>query len=221
METAETSNAKKNSLKVAVLGATGKVGQHFVQQALNAGHSLRMLVRDETKLPQQIQNQCKIVVGDSTQLKDVAKIVEGSDVVVSSLGNVGKTRILKTSFKNILTAATSQAKVPRCVFVSSIGCGGTSWFIKMVLILITGKAGFNDYETADMRVCDEKTVPCTLVRPTVLNDKPGVGKYKITENKSGTFLKSIAREDVAKFLCNALINKNWDGKPGILLSRYS
>ena len=77
------------------------------------------------------------------------------------------------SHDNILTAASKQTNIPKCILISSIGCGGTSWIIKQMLTLIGGKASFADYEKADKRIREEKSVPFVLVRPYALTDKEG------------------------------------------------
>ena len=210
-------NIKTATYNVAVLGATGKVGRHFVSQALEAGYSLRALVRNPAKLEPREHHQLEAVVGDATKLEDVTKLVSGVDVVVSCLGNVGKIHIMTPAFENILTAAAQQEKMPRCLFITSIGCGGSSWVVKQLLMMIGGRAGFQDYDRADSLVLNESRVPCVLVRPAALNDKEGTGKYKVSE-KDGTFARPIPRADVAKFLVDAVSDKRWDGKPGIQLS---
>lgn len=204
------------TLQVAVLGATGRVGKHFVRQALGAGYHLRALVRNPAKLEPLEHPQLEAVKGDATKLEDVSKLVTGADVVVSCLGNVGKVRIMTPAFENILTAAARQEKMPRCLFVTSIGCGGSSWVVKQMLIMINGRAGFQDYIRADSLVQRESKVSCVLVRPAALNDKPGTGKYKVSE-KDGTFARPIPRADVATFLVDAVKDERWDGKPGIQL----
>jgi len=121
------------------------------------------------------------------------------------------------SHDNILNAASKQTNTPKCILISSIGCGGTSWIIKQMLMLIGGKASFMDYEKADKRISDEKSVPFVLVRPYTLTDKKGLGKYAVTKKQNGTFLKSISREDVATFMLDAIKDNQWDGSPGVLL----
>lgn len=210
--------AKKPTYLVAILGATGKMGKLFVQQALDAGHTLRALVRNAAKLEPSEHLRLEAVVGDATRRDDVAKVVAGADVVVSCLGNVGKHHIMLHAFENILAAAAAQPAIPRCLLITSVGCGGISWLVKQMLILIGGdKAGFQDYDLADSRVLDESTVPCVLVRPYALTDKQGSGKYKATEKHNATFMRPIPRADVATFLVDAAIDKRWDGKPGIQL----
>ena len=55
------------------------------------------------------------------------------------------------------------------------------------------------------------------MRPYALTDKEGKGKYYITKNQNGTFLKSISRADVAKFILDTVTDSQWDGSPGVLL----
>lgn len=205
------------TVSVAVLGATGKLGKHFVSQALEAGYTLRALVRNRAKLEPREHPRLEALVGDATKLEDVTKLVTDIDVVVSCLGNVGKIHIMTSAFENILEAAAQQEKMPRCLFITSIGCGDSSWLVKQLLMLIGGRAGFQDYDRADSRVLNESRVTCVLIRPAALNDKEGTGKYKVSE-KDGTFARPIPRADVATFLVDAVSNKRWDGKPGIQLS---
>lgn len=86
-----------------------------------------------------------------------------------------------------------------------------------MLTLIGGKASFTDYEKADKPIREEKSVPFVLVRPYALTDKEGKGKYFFTKKQNGTFLKSISRVDVAKFMLDAVKDNQWDGSPGVLL----
>ena len=56
-----------------------------------------------------------------------------------------------------------------------------------------------------------------MVRPYALTDKEGKGKYFVTKKQNGTFLKSISRADVAKYMLDAITDSQWDGSPGVLL----
>ncbi len=208
-----------DNLKIAVFGATGKVGAHFVDQALAAGHKLQVLVRDKSKFKHSENPDVEVLVGDATKADDVEKAVSGVDVVVSCLGNVSrKIRIMKASHNNIMNTAAKQAQPPRCLMISSIGCGGTSWLIKGMLFFILGRAGYLDYENADKRIREEDKVPFVLVRPAILKDKPGSGAYRVLKKPSVIFPKSIPRADVAKFFLDCLTDKSWDEKSGLILA---
>jgi len=111
----------------------------------------------------------------------------------------------------IMTAAAAQPTPPRCLMISSIGVGGSSWMIKGMLTLIGGRAGFADYERAEARVRAETTAPFVVIRPYALTDKPGTGRYRVLEGQTAHFAKSIPRADVARFFFDCLENTQWDG----------
>ncbi len=117
----------------------------------------------------------------------------------------------------ILNAAAKKTNAPRCIFISSVGVAGTSWIVKMMLTLIGGKKGFQDYEKADLRVREETKVPYLLIRPYALTDKPGKGTYAIRTDKKGTFMKAISRADVAQFIYDHMHITTYDNGFGILL----
>jgi len=203
--------------KIAVFGATGKVGTHFIEQALRAGYEVRAFVRNRVKLSQTVAEKVEIFEGDALNSADVERAVVGVDVVVSCLGGTGKRPIMYTAYNNIMTAAAKQPQLPRCIMISSVGLGGTSWLIKLMLTMIAGKAAIADFEQADKRVREETVVPYVLVRPYALTDKPGSGRYHATQKQNATFMRPIPRADVATFMVDAVADNRWDGKLGIQL----
>ena len=125
--------------------------------------------------------------------------------------------IMEKAAEAILQAAAAEPNPPKCVFVSSIGCGGTSWVVKQMLQMIGGRAGFADYERADARISSEMNVPYVLIRPAALKEKPGNGKYRVFQG-DGTFARPITKEDLAAFLLDATESDRWDGTGGFQLA---
>lgn len=202
-------------MKIALFGATGAVGGYFLNKALAAGHEVIALVRSPEKLG--AQANLIAVKGDVTDASDVQSVVEQADVVVSCLGNVKGVLIMEKAAEAILQAAVAQPNLPKCLFVSSIGCGGTSWIVLQLLRLFNGRAGFDDYERADERIASETRVPYALIRPAALKEKPGNGKYRAFQG-DGTFARPMAKEDAAAFLFDALESDQWDGNSGFQLA---
>ena len=202
-------------MRIALFGATGAVGGHFMNKALSAGHEVAALVRTPEKLTE--HTNLSALKGDVTSPSDVAKVILGADVVVSCLGNVKGVLIMEKAAKAILQTAAEQSNPPKCLFLSSIGCGGTSWIVKQMLQMIGGRSSFADYERADARISSEGKVPYVLVRPAVLKEKPGNGKYRVFQG-DGTFAWPIAKEDVAEFLLDAISSNQWDGLGGLQLA---
>jgi len=207
----------KNKMTITVFGANGNLGSHFVNQALEAGFKIKAFVRNSSTYEYSNNSKVEVIEGNATNIEDIEKAVTKTDVIVSCLGNPKKVQIMYKSHDNILTATSKQTNIPKGILISSIGCRGTSWIIKQMLTLIGGKSSFDDYEKADKRISEEKSVPFVLVRPYALTDKEGRGKYYVTKKQNGTFLKSISRADVAKFMLDAVTDDQWDGSPGVLL----
>jgi len=209
----------EESHTIAMFGATGKVGNAFVEMALEAGHSVRALVRSRARFRHAEHPKVIVVEGDATNPDNVREVVESADVVVSCLGNPPGGRrdpilIMEQAADCIMKAAQAQPNPPRCLMISSVGVGGSSWFIKAMLTLIGGSAGFRDYERAEERVRSETTVPRAVIRPYALNDKPGSGRFKVLGTPAH-FARPIPRRDVAHFFISALDDTQWDGPSGV------
>ena len=202
-------------MKITLFGATGGVGGHFLIKSLAKNYEVKALVRKPEKLRE--NTNLSSHKGDVTNPSDVAKVIVGAEVVVSCLGNVKDVLIMEKATEAILQAATEQLNPPKCLFVSSIGCGGSSWVVKQMLKMIGGRSSFADYERADNRISREKNIPYVLVRPAALKDKPGNWKYRVFHG-DGTFARPVAKEDVAEFLIDAISINDWDGQGGIQLA---
>lgn len=71
-------------MRIVVFGATGNVGQRIVAEALRRGHEVIGVVRD----PDAVKSpdpRVRLVKGDATNADDIAKIVRGTDAVVSAI----------------------------------------------------------------------------------------------------------------------------------------
>ena len=72
-------------MRIAVFGATGKVGRLVTEQLLTAGHEVTVLVRTPDKLT--IDHPCLAVrIGQLSDAATVRDVVVGSDAVISALG---------------------------------------------------------------------------------------------------------------------------------------
>lgn len=202
-------------MRIALFGATGGVGGYFLIKSLAKNYEVTALVRKPKKLRE--HTNLSLHKGDVTNPSDVAKVIVGAEVVVSCLGNVKGVLIMEKATEAILQAVAEKSNPPKCLFVSSIGCGGSSWVVKQMLKMIGGRSSFADYERADNRISREKNIPYVLVRPAALKDKPGNRKYRVFHG-DGTFARPIAKEDVAEFLIDAISINDWDGQGGIQLA---
>ena len=76
-----------DGLNIVVYGATGQVGTHVVQEALDRGHHVTAVSRKPEQVEMQHDNLA-VVKGDLLDKASVAEIVTGQDVVVVSVRGV-------------------------------------------------------------------------------------------------------------------------------------
>lgn len=113
-------------MRIALLGSTGFVGQAVTPALLNAGHELRLLVRDPAKAKPWADRGAEIVQGDIVDADALSRVCLGVETVVSLVAvrrnrprsylevNVDGPRLLAH-------AARTSGRVRHIVFVSAIG----------------------------------------------------------------------------------------------------
>ena len=69
-------------MKIALIGATGFVGNAVLKEALDRGHEVTAIVRNPEKLSP--QKNLKIVQGDVMDTERLAELLKGNDVVISA-----------------------------------------------------------------------------------------------------------------------------------------
>ena len=105
-------------LKIVVYGGTGRIGQRIVDEALNRGHTVTVVVRDPSKESRQ-HARLKVRKGDVLESASVAQLMAGQDVLVSSVSGFD----LPADFfprvaRSLVQAARGVgAKAPRIVWV--------------------------------------------------------------------------------------------------------
>lgn len=73
-------------MKIALFGATGAVGGECLAQAVDAGHQVRVLVRDAKKLPADYKDKIEIIEGDALVKDDVLSTIDSVDAVLFAIG---------------------------------------------------------------------------------------------------------------------------------------
>ena len=66
---------------IVVTTPTGNIGRHVVRHLLNAGETLRLIVRDATKLPQEVRDRVEMVEGSHGDAGVVDRAFRGADAV--------------------------------------------------------------------------------------------------------------------------------------------
>ena len=121
---AESSNNEEETAMFAVTGITGKVGGAVARSLLDAGLTVRAVVRDAAKGSPWAARRCEVAVGDLDDATPLAAAFTGVDGVFAMLppifdpspGFPEATAMIKT-----LRAAIAEAAPPKVVVLSTVG----------------------------------------------------------------------------------------------------
>jgi NADH dehydrogenase len=112
--------------KLALLGSTGFLGQAVTPALLDAGHELRLLVRDENRAGPWADRGATLVKGDIVDADALTRLCAGAEVVVSLVA-VRRNRprswleVNHDGARLLAHAARTSGTVRHVVFVSAIG----------------------------------------------------------------------------------------------------
>ncbi len=213
------------SMKILVVGATGRTGRLVVQGAVEEGHGVRAFSRSVTA--DLVPDGVEVVAGDVCEPDDVRRAVEGVDAVIVALSMVRTSnspwaRIttpldLHTRAARLLLPACADAGVRRYVTISAHGVGPSrpraGWaFLALVHGSKIGVAYDNLAEAEqEVMACD---LDWTIVRPTRLTDAVGTGRWKASADLVAGSFDRISRADLARFLVAAV--SDGDGSRGVV-----
>jgi putative NADH-flavin reductase len=199
-------------MRLAILGATGRIGSHLVSWALDEGHSVHALARSPDALAPGAA-QLTVTGGEALDATAVTKVIDGADAVLSALGPRGaKTPGLLTGAAAAITGAMEQTGTRRLICVSAAGAYITgdpdmNPLVKLILPRIFAKP------FADVRGMEDlirqPDLDWTLVRATRLVNSPVTGRYRVSPDYPPRGGGKISRADVAHFITAALTEKTW------------
>lgn len=193
-------------MRLAVFGATGGTGRSVIEQALEAGNKVTALARRPEALDG-LADRVTVVAGDVLEPADVARAVDGAEVVVSALG-IGMHRHATTVYSqgtaNILAAMADQG-VRRLLVVSTSSLEipaprrPAEWALAKLLLHNILRKPYADMAVMERHV-RESDADWTLVRAARLTKGPRTGRYRTSRNAKLPGCWSISRADVADFL---------------------
>ena len=127
MGSGHADDVARDSLRILVYGATGKVGVHVVDEGLSRGHHVTAVSRDPARIEQSHENLTPIQ-GDILDAGSVALLLPGHDVVIVSVrGVTGRSKspedaVALIGVKNVVDALRDmQNQPPRLIHVGGSG----------------------------------------------------------------------------------------------------
>lgn len=192
---------------VAVFGGTGGTGRQVIEQALDAGHDIRALVRNPAALADlaAAHPTLTLVAGDCREAAPVADCIAGTEAVICVLGSrSGAAPIEAIGTREIIAAMQAQG-VRRLIAVTSMGVGDSiaqvpAFFRVLMRLTLKQIMAAKEEQEALIRATD---LEWTIVRPGGLTDGPRTGRYRSGTDPSIKATR-VARADVAEFVVQQL-----------------
>lgn len=197
-------------MKLVVLGASGGCGKWIVKLALERGHEVRALVREETQFdaPEDLQ----VFRGSVLNSKILLDVIDGCDAIVSALGikrknprnpwsSIVSPEYLTTDVAKMLVSLMPICRIERFVGISAAGVRESIHAVHPIVrwMIFNSNMSVSYKDLADMEATFEKTALDWLtVRPVTLKNGAPTGKAILTDYYGLT--NSISRGEVARWI---------------------
>ena len=213
MNNLKNDSAKSAQSKILVLGATGGTGRRIVSQAIAFGHEVTALVRSPEKASD--LKGARLIAADVRDEKALREALKGQDAVVSALGTPAspfrEVTLLSTATRALVDAMKAE-HVSRLICITGLGAGDSAGhggfvFDNLIFPLLLRKV-YADKNRQEA-IVRESGLDWVLVRPSILNDKPGRDTIRAFTDVSGFHGGTISRDDVARFVLDQLRGDAW------------
>ena len=191
--------------RIAILGATGKLGERLINEALEQGFSVNALARDPRKIKKQ-NEKLTVIKGDAETGEGLDAVVERCQFVIWALGSLFP--VMEKCVAHLVPHLVSLKPLKRFVFISRLGTGESAQQATKVSGPIQSRlpvllmAVFRDINLAEKAV-RESPLPYTIVRATRLTDDPLSDQVSMV-GPSDPPPHRIGRADLARFVVGML-----------------
>jgi len=225
-------------MTILVVGASGATGRLLVEQLLNRGHNLRVIVRSPERLPDYLKNRelLSVIRASVLELSDIemAQHVRGCDAVASCLGHNLNLKGIYGYPRRLVTEATQR-------LCHAIKANEPDKPIKYVLMNTSGNRNRDLQEPVSTghkcvvglirflvppQVDNEKEIEWVAVRPDGLVDEDKVTKYEVHPSpiRDPIFNPGqTSRINVAHFMADLITDDNiwckWKGKMPVIYNK--
>lgn len=198
-------------MKIAIFGATGTSGTAVLGQALDAGHTVRVLARTPAKISR-TDPALTVIAGDAKNPAAVAETLTGCSVVISTLGGFADTDSIRLGTA-VIIGEMRDAGIRRIIVVQGfhLDFPGDPHNLgrKTILPLLwLGSRSLIPDSRAMAAGLQASNLDWTLVRVPRITRGPATGRARIGRLSLGPF-SSVSNGDIAAFVLASLGNPSW------------
>jgi putative NADH-flavin reductase len=206
-------------MELLILGASGGVGRLAVDEALARGWRVRAQTRSAGRVA--AREGVTVCEGAPTDAAALARMVAGCDAALFALG-VDTTRptTLFSDATRALVGAMRGAGVRRLVAITGVGAGETrghgGWLYDRVIFPLFTRNRYADKERQEALIRDSG-LDWTIVRPAAFAARAGDAPFEAHAAVTPDLvLRSVTREEVARFALDALEDAGWIGRAAFI-----
>lgn len=196
-------------MRIAILGATGRVGGQIVEYALRGGHEVSALVRDRGKIVP--REGLTVIEGNVLNEPDVKRVLEKADVVISALNTDGTTTL--SDSMPIILDVMYEFGIRRIVTI------GTAGILQSRTEPDRLRYESNESRRRSTRAAEEHRrvyellsatdLEWTIVCPTYLPDGEYTGQYRVEQDYLPEGGKEISVADTAEFAYQQIEDRSY------------
>ena len=208
-------NKMEQTIKIAVIGGTGKSGKYLVRELLKQGFRLKLLLRASSTRDSTLNHPLiEIIEGNANDYQAIRSLVEGCQAIISTLG-LGIPASEKTIFSQSTThiiRAMNECNIRRYVVITGLNVDtffdkkspkskfATNWMYENYPISTKDKQ--TEYE-----ILATSNLDWTLVRLPIIEQTDARNAIKTSlEDCEGD---KISATDLAHFLIEQLTDKTF------------
>ena len=207
-------------MKILLIGGSRGIGAAFLDQALEAGHEVRVLARDPSRITVS-HSSLKVLHGDIMDGATVNSDMKGIDAVCLTIGVPITFKPVKVFSKGTIEVikAMEEHHVRHLLCVTGIGAGDSKghggFLYDRIFKPLLLRTIYADKDVQEQYVM-ESGLDWVIVRPAGLTNGPQTGKYRVLTDLSGVVASRISRADVADFLLKEIKEPRYTGTTPLL-----
>jgi uncharacterized protein YbjT (DUF2867 family) len=203
-------------MRILLLGASGRTGKLILEQAIEHGHIVHVLVRDKQKIPYQKYN-LSVFEGTPSDKVSLDKAMQGCEAVLSALNISRKYEfpwaalrtpgdLLSITMKNVVELS-GKYNIRRVVFISAWGAAETKkdlpgWF-RWLVDSSSLRYPYRDHERQEELIKNSR-MDWTAVRPVFLTNAKDQKEIIVSFDNEPRPHLYLSRKNLAAFMLKAL-----------------
>ncbi|WP_028590526.1 NAD(P)-dependent oxidoreductase [Paenibacillus massiliensis] len=197
-------------MNILMFGATGRVGAHILQHALDDGHHVTVLARSPDKIHMDHEH-LTVIQGNALHVEDITHAMHGMDVVISALNTDGTTT-LSASMPLIIEAMYNE-KIQRIITIGTASILQSRISPHLLRYQSSeskrksNRAAIEHHQVYNL--LKDSSLEWTIVCPTYLPDGERLGKYRVERDVLPEGGAEISVTDTAEFAYKQLVDSKY------------